>query len=69
MSRFPQLGETWFDCHICGFTFPVSDGIMHYRKKRLVDAKCADDIARDDYESALILPAERTNVSPQPVKN
>lgn len=60
-------GEPHFSCHICGFDFPISQGVRHYKKKKLVDRKCADDIAADDLYAMTRLPREQGRNSVQPV--
>lgn len=52
--HYPKAGEPWFDCHICGFSYPVSDGMRHYKSRKLVDAKCADEMAQPDYQETYV---------------
>ena len=61
--------EPWFDCDICGFSFPVSKGQRHFRTKRLVDRECADEKSWSDYRERQTPREERLRTSPQPVKD
>lgn len=64
-----RYGEPWFECHICGFEYPVSQGIKHYKTKKLVDAKCADEPGHADYLEMAKNVHEDIQISPQPVSN
>ena len=64
-----RYGEPWFECHICGFEFPMSHGVRHYDTKRLVDKRCADEPGHSDYMERLRKDREDDRFSPQPVSN
>lgn len=49
VPTFPRYGECWGDCYICGFSFPRSQLMRHYKTRRLVDARCADEMSHADY--------------------
>lgn len=63
---FPQRGEVWADCWICGFTYPMSQLVRHFKYKKLVDMDCADEMSQMD-----ILAKRRRapETSEQPVAN
>ena len=65
--RYLKYGEPWFDCHICGFSYPVSQGLRHYRSKKFVDAKCMDEPSHADNQEFSDWANERQDVSPQRV--
>jgi hypothetical protein len=46
--KFPLKHEPWFECSICGLDFPMSEGIRHYKTKKLVDKLCADERTHAD---------------------
>lgn len=62
-------GEPWVECHICGFELPQSEAVRHYKSKRWVDRKCADDLGRDDWLAIRRMPVETPTQSPQPVND
>ena len=66
-SKFPHEGEPWFECSTCGFDYPVSQGVRHYKTKKLVDQKCADALGYDDYWQFVERGRERDDPSPQRV--
>ena len=69
-ARFKKYGEAWFECHICGFDYPLSQGMRHYRSKKLVDAKCVDQLSQIDYQEFMDRRRiESEHPSPQPVKS
>src|SRR5215468_8797022 len=67
----PSVGDRWFECWICGFYFPLSEGIRHYRSQRLVDKNCDDQKAHFEIMAETTIPTEaeanRRIVSEQPV--
>lgn len=64
---FPRHGEPWFECYICGFDFPRSEAVRHYRSNRLVDSMCADEKTHSDYMSEMTPPRETPVETEQPV--
>lgn len=66
---FPRRGEPWFECFICGFAFPTSEGIVHYKSKKLVCSKDNDLPTHSDYQELLQRPMEHTDVTPQKVQD
>jgi hypothetical protein len=42
-------GEPWFDCAICGFSFPYAERMRHYKSGLLVDRRCMDEPTHHDY--------------------
>lgn len=61
------LGEPWLNCHICGFTVPMSESVIHYKKGRYVCQGCADNRTHADEMENLQRPMEHTTISPQKV--
>jgi hypothetical protein len=64
---FPRYGERWFECHICGFDFPITEARRHYKTQRLVDAACDDEKAHSDYMEEMVAPREAVIETEQPV--
>jgi len=62
-------GDVWIDCHLCGFTLPIGESVLHYRTKKLVDRKCADERSQLDYWEKFRMPVETRRTSPQPVQD
>lgn len=46
--KFPRKSEFWLECSICGLDYPFSQMQKHYKTKKYVDQKCADDFGRVD---------------------
>lgn len=67
ITKFPYRGEPWIECAICGFDIPRSEAVVHYKKKFLVDRKCADALAHDDYMELVRKGREREDPSEQRV--
>ena len=65
--HFKRYGEQWFECYICGFDFPYSEGMRHYRTQRLVDEACNDEKTHDDYMMDIVAPREKPVEAEQPV--
>jgi len=65
--KFPRRGEQWFECYICGFDFPRSEGMRHYRTNRLVDIYCNDEKTHTDYLAEMVPPKEEVINVEQPV--
>ena len=59
IPHFPQVGEPWVDCHICGFSIPRSEAVRHYKSKRLVCQQDADERSHLDFMAELELPPDR----------
>jgi len=55
---FPRRGEQWFECHICGFDYGLSEARRHYRTKRLVCKDCDDLPTHFDYMAEIQIPSE-----------
>ena len=60
-------GEPWVECAICGFDFPQSQMTRHYKSKRLVDRKCADERPWSEYINRTKPQPEDGRTSEQPV--
>ncbi len=57
MSQYArQAKSSWAECAICGFDFPQTELVRHYKFGVLVDMACADELAHSDYMEALRLP-------------
>ena len=69
IPTFPRRGEPWFECTICGFAFPVSEGVKHYKLLTMVDEKCNDELTHSDYQDMFQRPMERTDSTPQKVRS
>lgn len=65
----PLTGQPWIDCHICSFSIPQGEGIMHYKMKKLVCANCNDELGHQDYMERRKPVDEGDRVSVQPVKS
>lgn len=61
------MHEPWLNCFICGFTVPVSESVIHYRKGRYVCQGCADNRTQADNLEYVERPLEHGNTSPQKV--
>lgn len=61
--------EPWIECSICGFEIPRSHAVRHYKTRKLVDAKCADQMDPADLRALVRTPMEGGDVSPQPVSD
>ena len=57
----------WSECYICGLDFPEEEMVRHYKTKRLVDAKCADDPSHTDYMNWMNRRTEERRHAEQPV--
>jgi hypothetical protein len=66
---FPRRGEQWFECHICGFAFPLSEARRHYKSNRLVDAACDDEKTHSDYLAEVVPAKEGPVETEQPVSD
>ena len=64
-----QRGEPYEECWICGFEFPQSQMTRHFKSKKLVDAKCADQPSYTDMLEFFRWPVERTESPEQPVSD
>lgn len=64
-----RYGEPWSECDLCGFAFPESQMMRHYRTGRLVDAKCDDRPSWSDRLRTQDLPRERTRLAEQRVSD
>jgi len=64
-----MYGEPWIACHICGFEIPQSQAVRHFKSKKLVDRKCADQPSYTDLLEFFRMPEERTDFSEQPIPN
>lgn len=53
-------GDCWFECWICGFDFPASEAVLHYKFNQWVDKACADCPGHSDYYELLELPEEES---------
>lgn len=57
MSRYVrQARSSWAECGICGFDFPQTEMVTHYKYGFLVDVECADELNASDYLESLRLP-------------
>lgn len=65
--KFPYAGEPWAECDICGLDFPQSKLVRHYKTKKLVDVKCADEMTHSDYMELVERPVENEVRTIQPV--
>lgn len=57
----------WSECYICGLDFREEEMVQHYRTKRLVDAKCADEPTHTDFMGWMTRPTEERHSAEQPV--
>ena len=65
-----RYGEPWFECHICGLDFPVSQGMRHYKSRKLVDQRCFDEPTHSDYLEQMLHPGEDSDdQTEQPVSD
>lgn len=55
------------ECAICGFVVPLDDAVRHYKSRKWVDRKCADQMGAADIRARYPLPVEGGRNSPQPV--
>lgn len=60
-------GEPHIECNICGFELPLSHAVRHYKTKKLVDRKCADEIGAYELRALTRIRSEDGANSPQPV--
>lgn len=69
MSQYAKRAKSsWAECAICGFDFPQTEMVRHYKFKALVDLRCADELAHSDYLEQLRLPEnERPDMTQQQV--
>lgn len=61
------MGQLRSECYICGLDFPEEEMVRHYKTKRLVDAKCADEPTHTDYMNWMHRPTEERRHAEQPV--
>ena len=61
------VDDCWINCWICGFSIPLSEAVIHYRKGRYVCQACADNRTQADNLEHVERPLEHTNISPQKV--
>ena len=64
---FPRYGEQWFECHICGFDYPLHEARRHYKSQRLVCDCCDDEKTHSDYMQEMEAPREAPVETEQPV--
>lgn len=69
LPKYPRKRSAWAECDICGEDHPVSEMVLHFRTKKLVDRRCADEKAQSDILRDQVLPVEEENVSLQPVRD
>lgn len=55
------------ECYICGLDFREEEMVRHYKTRRLVDVKCADEPTHTDYMSMLQIPPDQGRRAEQPV--
>lgn len=60
-------GEPWAECWLCGFDYPQSQLVRHYKSRKLVDRKCADEMSQSDYLEFWARRQQEQDMSEQPV--
>lgn len=65
----PRTGEPWIDCHICSFSIPRGEAVLHHRFQKLVCGPCVDDLSHQDHMERRRIPDESDRVSIQPVRS
>jgi hypothetical protein len=58
MPAFPVAHEKWFECWICGFDYPYSQSMRHYKSNRLVCCRCDDQKTQVDFLQDMVIPTE-----------
>ena len=69
MPRYPVAHEPWAECYLCGLDFPQSTMVRHYRTKKLVDVKCADERTHTDNLARVERRPEHEDITEQKVKS
>lgn len=64
IPTFPQVGEQWLECPICGEAHPGSKFVRHYRSLKLVCWQCDDQPSHADNLQYLNRGQEREDALP-----
>ena len=70
VPTYPWAKQAWVECSTCGFAYPKSDTVRHYKSRKLVCVSCDDAPTHSDYQEFFDRPVEDGDrVSPQKVQS